>query len=341
MNFFEYFPRLLGQPHITAWLGMHSDLNLTSSTIEAYARALLDYMDFCDSRSIDLNAASRHHIAQYVRDLAIRPIIRKDGKCQNGYANATMKQRITAIRGYYEYIKEEKVRDDNPVRRGHYTKSKGFGGQRRGLLPHYEKLPWIPNEEQWIAILTEARNEPIRTRLMLAMSYDAGLRREELCSLETSDIDPTQRLLSLRAEITKSRRQRIVPYSLQTGKLYVEYLQHRRCISKERGGLFLSESRRNWAQPVTSSTWSKAMRMLAIRAGVPQFTPHTLRHLCLTDLARAGWDIHEIATFAGHRDINTTMIYIHLSGRELSDKLARGMNCIHAWRIQEMQKILS
>ncbi len=34
-----------------------------------------------------------------------------------------------------------------------------------------------------------ARLEPIRNRVMLAFAYDAGLRREELCSLRTDDID--------------------------------------------------------------------------------------------------------------------------------------------------------
>ncbi|RZK32931.1 MAG: site-specific integrase [Hymenobacter sp.] len=340
MNLHEKFPQLINQPHISDWLSMQVNLTLADSSIEAYARALIDYVDFCGTLSIDLNNASRQHIAQYVRDLAVRPVIKSVTKCQEGYANATMKQRITALRGYYTYLKEEKLRDDNPVRTGVYTKNKSFGGNRCGLLPHYEKLPWIPTEEQWISILEAARNEPIRNRLMLAMSYDAGLRREEICSLSTGDIDPSHRLLSLRAEVTKSRRGRVVPYSVHTGKLYVDYLHHRRQINRTHESLFLSESRRNRGQQITISTWSKAVRELALRAGVPQFTPHTLRHLCFTDLARAGWDIHEIATFAGHRDINTTMIYIHLSGRELAAKVARSMNSIHAWRIQEMQKRL-
>ncbi len=73
---------------------------------------------------------------------------------------------------------------------------------------------------------------------------------------------------------------------------------------------------------------------MADHAGLPGFTTHTPRHLCLTDLARADWDIHEIATFAGHRSIQTTLQYIHLSGRELAAKLARGMDEIHAWRVK-------
>ena len=76
------------------------------------------------------------------------------------------------------------------------------------------------------------------------------------------------------------------------------------------------------------------MEPLADRAGVPDFTTHTLRHLCLTDLAREDWDIHEIATFAGHRNVETTLLYIHLSGRDLASKLARSIASVHARRIQ-------
>ena len=75
------------------------------------------------------------------------------------------------------------------------------------------------------------------------------------------------------------------------------------------------------------------MRRVALAADVPRFSTHTTRHLCLTDLARMGWELHAIATFAGHRSTDSTLRYIHLSGRELLDKLGRGMSQIHAWRI--------
>ena len=76
------------------------------------------------------------------------------------------------------------------------------------------------------------------------------------------------------------------------------------------GRLFLSESRRNFAQPMTRWTWPKVVRQIALEAEVPQFSPHTLRHLCLTDPARAGWELPAIATFAGHRHTDSTLHYI-------------------------------
>jgi len=182
-------------------------------------------------------------------------------------------------------------------------------------------------------VLGVFRDEPARNRVMLALAYDAALRREELCSLRTDDLDPAHRMLRVRAETTKTRRERMVPYSAPTGVLLSEYLRHRATLSRARGPLFLSESRRNLAEPLTLWTWSKVVRRIALAAGVPRFSTHTTRHLCLTDLARMGWELHAIATFAGHRSTDSTLRYIHLSGRELSAKLNSSMAHVHAWRV--------
>src|SRR5205823_7997756 len=184
-----------------------------------------------------------------------------------------------------------------------------------------------------------ARQEPVRNRVMLALAYDAALRREELCSLRTDDLDPAHRTLRVRAETTKNRLERVVPYSASTGVLLSGYLAHRARLSQARGPLFLSESRRNHAQPLTLWTWSKVIRRIGLAAFVPRFSTHTTRHLCLTDLARMGWELHAIATFAGHRTTESTMRYIHLSGRDLADKLNRGMDQIHAWRVDTLAKL--
>jgi integrase len=75
------------------------------------------------------------------------------------------------------------------------------------------------------------------------------------------------------------------------------------------------------------------VRRVALAAEVPRFSTHTTRHLCLTDLARMGWELHAIATFAGHRSTESTLRYIHLSGRDLAAKLNRSMAHLHAERV--------
>ena len=335
------YPQVAALPAACTWLTIQSDLGLAGATIEAYGRALQDYLTFCSAQQIVPETATRAHIAAYVHDLSTRPHRQGPNVIHlvsgTGLANATIQQRLVAVRLFYDYLVEEGQREMNPVGRGRYTAGKGFGGTRaKGLIPRFTKLPWIPTDAQWQRILGVARQERMRNRMMLALAYDAGLRREELCSVRSDDVDPAHRTIRIRAETTKGRRERVVPYSAATAMLLHAYLVHRRTLSMARGPLFLSESHRNRAQPITLWTWSKVVRRLALRANVPQFSTHTLRHLCLTDLARAGWELHAIATFAGHRNLATTLQYIHLSGRDLAEKLTRGMAQIHTWRAQTL-----
>lgn len=334
----ECYPLLTHTPLMCAWLQIQAHLGLAPNTIDAYGRALEDYLRFCHHQSIGVEAATQEHVALYVHDLASRPHPHHNRiqalNSDRGLANATMQQRLTAIRLFYDYLVEEGLRPTNPVGRGRYTPGKALPGtHERGLIPRYHKLPWIPSEEQWKAILEATKAEVLRNRLMFAFAYDAALRREEVCMLMTSDIDPSHCTLRIRAETTKNRMERVIPYSEETSILYSAYLRERRLMSRNRGPLFLSESDRNLAHPISIWTWSKVVKGIAERSGVQQFTTHTLRHLCLTDLARSGWELHEIATFAGHRSVETTMLYIHLSARDLSHKLNKGMQSIHRWRV--------
>lgn len=319
------------------WLRVWADLGRAPRTIDAYARGLAEYLEVCERDGVDPLVAGRAQVASFVRELMSRPsrlgvnTVAIDSG--SGLANATLQQRLVPVRLFYDFLVEEGVRSSNPVGRGRYGARRTVGSGGRALVPRLVKLPWIPTDQQWRDVLVVFRDEPIRNRLMLALAYDGALRREELCSLRTDDLDPAHRMVRVRAETTKTRRGRSVPYSAVSGALLSDYLRHRGTISRSRGPLFLSESRRNHAEPLSLWTWSKVVRRVALAADVPQFSTHTTRHLCLTDLARMGWELHTIATFAGHQSTDSTLRYIHLSGRELSDKLNRGMAEIHTWRI--------
>lgn len=334
----EKWPVLGRHQRAAEWLRVWADLGRAPRTIDAYARALAEYLNSCEAAGVDPITANRAHLASFVRELTSRP-----GRCGPnvvlldsgaGLSNATLQQRLVAVRLFYDYLIEEGMRESNPVGRGRYTPGRVFGAPgQRGLVPRVVKLPWIPSEQQWLDVLAVFAQERDRNRLMLALAYDAALRREELCSLRTDDLDPARRMLRIRAETTKTRRERTVPYSAPTGALLARYLAHRSTLSRARGPLFLSESRRNRAEPLTLWTWSKVVRRVALASDVPRFSTHTTRHLCLTDLARMGWDLHAIATFAGHRSTESTLRYIHLSGRDLSEKLNRARASVHAQRV--------
>ena len=323
-------PLVAGQKDACAWLGFQACRGLALNTLDAYGRNLERYLRFLSTYGVKPHEVGQEIVGAYLRDL-VKPSAAPEAP-DIRMANATIQQHLAALRMFYDFLVEEGHRTRNPFRQGE-------GRSSRPLVKREHKLPTIPTEEEWCRVLGETAKEPIRNRLMLAMSYDAGLRREELCLLETGDIDPSRRTLRVRAETTKNRRSRVLPYSLTTDELYGQYLEHRRTLSRERGRLFLSHSPRNRAKPISIWAWSKIVAVIARRAGAAGFTPHTLRHLCLTDLARADWDIHEIAIFAGHRSIETTMIYVHLSARDLAAKLNATMTQLHQQRLEAMGRL--
>lgn len=279
----------------------------------------------------------RADVALFVRELAERPHRRGANVVSigsgEGLSNAAVRQRLVPVCLFYGFLVEEGLRESDPVGRGRFVPGRCHAGTKRGLVPRFTKLPWIPDEQEWLEVLAAVVVGPARDRLVLALACGAALRREGLCSLRADDIDPGRRVVRVRAEARKSRRERMVPYSAPTGVLLAAFLAHRATIGRARGPLFLSESGRSFGEPLTLWAWSMVVRRIALASGVGRFSTHTTRHLCLTDLARTGWELHAIATFAGRRHADTTLQCIHLSGRGLAEKLLRGMEHVHAWRI--------
>lgn len=330
----DRFPTVAALPQARAWLSFQAYRGLAINTLDAYGRNLERYLRFVQGTGKKPWELRRDTAGAYLHGFVSAS--GKETATINArlIANATIQQHLATLRMFHDYLIEEEYCTRNPFRNA-------AGAWSRPLIKREHKLPWIPNEEEWRCFLATASEEPIRNKVMLAMSYDAALRREELCLLETADIDPSRRTLRIRAETTKNRRSRVLPYSVTTGELFAIYLEERRKLSRSRGRLFLSESRRNRSAPLSIWTWSKVVTGIARKAGLTGFSPHTLRHLCLTDLARANWDIHEIATFAGHRNVETTMIYVHLSARDLAAKFNRTMDQLHEQRLQLIARLLT
>jgi site-specific recombinase XerD len=315
---FEKYPSVLQHQRALEWLVMRAQFGLALNTIDAYARALSSYFAFSEKESITPELSGRADVARWINE-----------ERERGMANATLILRLTALRLFFDYLVEENERPNNPVFRGGATRAYGSAVFRSpGPIRRLRKLPWIPTDEEWQRILEVTAEDSLRDRTMLALAYDGALRREELCSAEVLDLDFSRRLLTIRAETTKTKCGRVVPYSPATSALLCQYLNRRRSMRVEPDALFLSESSRNWAVPITPYTWTKVVEGIADRSKLPNLTTHTIRHLRLTDLARVGLDIHEIATIAGHRVLQSTHIYIHLSARDLMQAVEKTMTTL-------------
>jgi len=325
----EFYSHVAENLHTRDWLETQMLLGLAQSTIHAYGRGANDYLAFCQRTARSFIEATKADIVAYIDDMTHRANPKGDNirylHSGLGLANSTMQQRLTVVRLLYDYLIDERIRLDqrNPVGKGKFTPGRAFAGKRaRGILPHYELLPWIPGDDEWEAILDATRQEPLRNRLMLLLAYDGALRRSELVALQVRDISFPHQQITLRSEVTKNGRGRVVMYGDVARDLLQQYLEERADTDIYGGLLFRSHSDRNFTQGITADTWDKVVERIAKQAHLHhRFTTHTLRHLRLTDLARTGMDLHAIAQYAGHRSLETTKMYIKLSGRETAERV--------------------
>ena len=69
----ERYPRAADFDVTRAWLLLQHNLGLAPNTIDAYGRALEEFLGFSAAKETPVITAAKDHIAAYVRDLTSRP----------------------------------------------------------------------------------------------------------------------------------------------------------------------------------------------------------------------------------------------------------------------------
>lgn len=319
----SYAVMLNRYPSVEEWLQLLGNLGRAPATLDAYARGLAHYLGYCETAGWDAEAVTFEQITLYIRQLL-------PGQA-SAVANATLHQRLTALRLWYDHLVFQGLCEQNPVPRGQHTlllHPPTHAGFTRGLVPRLVKLPNLLNDEQWRHFLSIAASASVRDRLMLSLAYCGALRRAELVALRIEDLDVAHRLISVRAETTKGRRSRVVCYSPGIAPVLMAHLQQLHHAGWTKGPLFRSDSDRNRGAGLTRWTWSKTVEAWARQSDLDGLSTHTFRHLRLTHLARAGWKLHELTAYAGHRDPKTTLMYLHLSGADLTAKMVKSVGSL-------------
>ncbi|MGI8793336.1 MAG: tyrosine-type recombinase/integrase [Acidimicrobiales bacterium] len=81
-------------------------------------------------------------------------------------------------------------------------------------------------------------------------------------------------------------------------------------------------------RPLSADGLDIVLRAARDRAGLTHATCHELRHTCLTRLREAGMALEALQAQAGHRSINSTRLYLHLSADWLADEYRRAAESI-------------
>jgi integrase/recombinase XerD len=177
-------------------------------------------------------------------------------------------------------------------------------GMRR---KHAGKLPEVYSHEELVRLFEAAANRQHRAFLMT--TYAAGLRLSETTHLKPVHIH-SERML-IRVEQGKGQKDR---YTLLSPQLLQELRQY---WKEYRPGewLFPNHARTG---PMLKGTAQKVFYAAKRRAHLERgHGIHTLRHCFATHLLEAGVDLRTIQVLMGHRSLNTTTLYLHLTQKKL------------------------
>lgn len=151
--------------------------------------------------------------------------------------------------------------------------------------------------------------------VMIEMCYYCGLRVSELCNLKIEDINFTALHLKV---LGKGSKERIVPFSEELASYLTLYLQRREKILNP--FLFVHQN----GKRVSRQYLFLEIKKYALEKGINKnIHPHLFRHTFATNLLENGANLKQVQALLGHKNIETTEIYTHISKkkeREIYDK---------------------
>ncbi|MFA5643976.1 MAG: tyrosine-type recombinase/integrase [Patescibacteria group bacterium] len=249
--------------------------NYSPKTIKAYLYGLKEYLIF---KKVNLDNFDENIIKNFL----LTSRIKASPQSQNIYLGGIKFY-------YYNIIKINKKIDIKSIKK---TK----------------KLPVVLSRQEIKEILNSISNE--KHKLLIAVSYGAGLRVSEAISLKVKDIDLEELTIHIKNAKGQKDRISVLPEKLikNLEKIIKFKSLNEYVFESERGGKLTSRT----AQKIFENNLKKAK----IKKDA---TFHSLRHSFATHLLENGVDVRYVQELLGHQNIRTTQIYTQVTNPKLKN----------------------
>lgn len=276
--------------------------NASENTIEAYVSDLQKLQNFAEQNlaSVTPITISYEHLQEFLYQVS-----------KINYSERTQARWISSIKGFFSFLLEDELREDNP--------STLLETPKLGLyLPDTLSLEEI---EKLISATEENTDLVKRNRCMIEVLYGCGLRVSELTELQISNINFKENYLKIQGKGDKVRFVPLADYTADFIKNYINNIRSKQKINPKHSDILFLNSR---GAQISRQMVFLIIKEIVRKAGIQKnISPHTFRHSFATHLLQNGADLRFIQEMLGHSSITTTEIYTHLNTEELHEMILK------------------
>ncbi len=252
--------------------------NYSEQTIKNYLSALKLFLEYVER--LNVKQVTDKEIQNYLFYC----------KAEKKYSYSSMKQIIATISYLYKKVFR------NPIPEALNVKF------RKPSI-----LPIVLSAKEISKILQVTKN--IKHKTILLLIYSGGLRLGELLNLRIGDIDSESMKIYVRQG--KGKKDRYVMLSENVLSLLREYYK----IYKPKDFIIEGQNGGKYSPKSVQSIFNTALKKTGTKK---KATVHTLRHSFATHLLDNGTDIRYIQELLGHKRLETTQIYTHVSSYSIN-----------------------
>jgi site-specific recombinase XerD len=252
------------------------------------------------------------------RSMSFRDVNRHIRTLQDGDRKpSTIQRRISAIRGFYDWLIALEALSRNPA-------DKNLIRRVRANRRQDQTITFLTRDQarQLLTATDEAGEAALRDRALIMTLLHCVLRRSEAAAMNIEHLRPLGHYWVLDLPDTKGGTDQYVKIPAHVVETIHDMAD---AYGIATGALWRSFSNRNRGDRLTPDAIYKMVKRTAQRAGLPDIGAHALRHTGCTLAIESGASVEQVKTHARHKDIDTTMNYIHQRDK-LRDSAADRIN---------------
>lgn len=227
-----------------------------------------------------------------------------DALDDEGLKATTIQRKVSAIRGFYKWLKALEVVERNPADRELLRKVRRSNERDR-------KIVFLSKEEaaRIVEVAGESGESAPRDRALMLTLLHCVLRRSEAARMDVEHIRPLGRHWVLDLPEAKGGTDQFVKMPERVVSA-IDELKAAYGITE--GPLWRSLSNQNRGARLSPNGIYYIVKRTARKADLPDAVgAHTLRHTGCTLAIESGASVHQVKTHARHKNLETTMLYVH------------------------------